>query len=185
MIKYMILYSLILPFFSNVTDVMIVDSLVDKSIDFNELIADSDVVVLVEAMNTESIENGRIIEQYQYFKAKEVLTGSSQPIIRMKTQSVFQGDIVHELKAHRSFEEGETYLLFLHEEADNYEFSNDAVFEEINSNGKSYFIGYRASQLSEDTLDGKNIYEKEALMEAIKSFHYNEVEIINSEIIRE
>lgn len=182
MIKYIFLYCLILPFSHTLSDLSVSDLDVDSTIDFNELIAESDLVVLVEAMNSESIKKGRIIDQYQYFKTVEVLTGTSEPIIQMKINSLFQGDIVHQMTADRSFEEGEIYLLFLDENDEGYEFSNDAILKETTYEGQSYFTNHSMDLTHKQTVDKKNNYDKNALIEAIKSFHYNEIEIIDSEV---
>ena len=165
-----------------VIDIPHFTSVDDAALDFNELMSHSDLVIIAQAVADESIENGRIIEQYHYFEILESIKGGGHEAISIKTHALYQGDIVHEVSKLTTYEKGATYLLFLPNQSGRYDADDIIILKESAYNGESSFALTDAGINQMAGEKSQHHFNRESLLNAISSFHFNEIEIIEAEI---
>ncbi len=154
-------------------------------LDFNELMSQSDLVVLAEAVTTESVQHGNILAQVQYFEIKETIKGVSPQVISLQTHALYQGDVVQEMIKPTLFKQNGSYLLFLPNASGTYDLDQITVLEEIDHQGDNYFTMISSEGEAQETTADFARFDKESLLNAIGSFLYHEVAILPSEIMAE
>ncbi len=173
--KYALLTCLLSPLFLSIT---VSDTTI--STDLNEIIVESNLIVYAKAIDGCQVSEDGITKQYIHFDVTQTFRGTTESLLSVNTDAIYDGDIPHQLIESNSFHTGQHYLLFLQQNDSALSLLvNHTLVEIAGDEEESYFSN---SRIHTTDSDGQ-LYRKGAMLNSIESFLYNETEILDSEIL--
>lgn len=169
--KYILLTLLFAPFFLENpyrTDM--------SSFDLNELIVHTELILLAKVAD---MCNGEVDDNTVQFTVEKVLKGTSDESLFVNSSMLYKGDLPESIRNLSSFQQDDTYIIFLQKHQDKLILMHQYTLQEYVDSDEEVLISINSNpeEISNPS------YVKSSFIHAIESFVYNEIEILESEIL--